>query len=462
MLHVTAMPLPGVLRLRALHPLIEGDGSCSLIYDLERAAVVEVPEELQFHVAPALETGDLDEALVGWLIAEDLLTGERGMGWPEAAAAPAEAVAWWSPGDVYQVDSELHVRIGQEREDTALEVLASVLHPGSGNGRVRLHIDWRGAFPGNDVLARIAVESCRLAGPLGQEVSFELTLAAAEVTPARADFLAGYAFQVRLLCGSYPAPLPCFYADRSERGEWEPEAAVRLLLDRLGDRLMVHCVLDRGRLLDLWEWAKQTGIRHLDATLLDDSVVGDGLRDPARTREIRNDLLAVCEEMGEELAAQHLPVDYKPLTRIVDRLMRSEPPHFSYGDHGPGLMPLVDGFPRSFLDSFDLRLADFPGRERLRGGLEPEAGELPCQGCWARHVCSHSAYVASVQDGDERELSEADCSRWRLEVEAALRFYHSLAHMDPVQVRKFFADACREPGPMLGLRDDPEHSRMPF
>src|SRR5947208_16830221 len=72
MFPVTAMPMPGALRLRALHPLIEGDGSCGLIYDLERGAVVEVPEELQFHIAPALEMGDLDETVLGWLVNEDL------------------------------------------------------------------------------------------------------------------------------------------------------------------------------------------------------------------------------------------------------------------------------------------------------------------------------------------------------------------------------------------------------
>src|SRR3954451_22330096 len=87
MLPVTTMPMPGALRLRALHPLIEGDGSCSLIYDLERAAVVEVPEELQFYIAPALETGDLDEALLGWLVNEDLLTSEGGAGWSEPSGA---------------------------------------------------------------------------------------------------------------------------------------------------------------------------------------------------------------------------------------------------------------------------------------------------------------------------------------------------------------------------------------
>ena len=116
-----------------------------------------------------------------------------------------------------------------------------------------------------------------------------------------------------------------FYADRARRASWQAETAVRLLLEPLGERLTVHCVLDRGRLLDVWEWAKRTGVRHLDATVLEDSAVGDGMRGPGRLREIRNDLLAVCDEMADALAAQRLPVDFKPLTRIVDRLMRSEP-----------------------------------------------------------------------------------------------------------------------------------------
>ncbi len=70
------MPMPGALRWRALHPLIDGDGVCSLIYDVERAAVLEVPEELQLHVAPALETGDPDDDLLSWMLGEDLITAE--------------------------------------------------------------------------------------------------------------------------------------------------------------------------------------------------------------------------------------------------------------------------------------------------------------------------------------------------------------------------------------------------
>lgn len=453
MLHVTAMPMPGVLRLRALHPLIEGDGSCSLIYDLERAAVVEVPEELQFHVAPALETGDLDEALLGWLVNEDLLTGEGGIGWSGAASCSSET-GWWNPGTVYRVDDTLHARIDQGREEAALEIVSFVFKQSVGNSRVKFHLSWGGAFPGTGLLERIVVESSRLGGLLGQEISYELKLEAAEVTPARAGFLASYSFQVRLLCGSFPAPSAGFYSDR--KGEpWAAEPAVHLLLDRLGDRLTVHCTLDRGRLLDFWEWAKQTGVRHLDATVLDEA----WRLQPGRPRDLRNDLLAVCDEMADELAAQRLPVDFKPLTRIVDRLRRSEPLDQAYGERGcfSGLMPMADTYPSAVLDSFDLGLADLSS-----------ADEPSCSGCWARHVCSHSALLAvsqgmpAAQEEDPQEISEERCSLWRTEVEVALRFYHRLAHTDPLQVRRFFDDSSREPAPGLGLREDLGHLRMPF
>ncbi len=466
MLPVTTMPMPGALRLRALHPLIEGDGSCGLIYDLERAAVVEVPEELQFHVAPALETGDLDEALLGWLVNEDLMTGEGGLGWSEiAGAAGLEGARWWNLGAIYRLDDELHVRIDQAREETALEVVGFVFRQGVSASRVKLHLGWGGAFPGPALLERIVVEASRLASRLGQEIIFELTLDAREVTAARAAFLAGYAFQVRLLCGSYPAPLGSFYADlQGRRAAWEAETAVRLLLETLGERLTVHCVLDRGRLLDLWEWAKRRGVRRLDAMVLEDAEVGDGAAVPGRLREIRNDLLSVCDEMADELAAQRLPVDFKPLTRIVDRLMRSEPLDQAYGEQAsfPGLMPMADACPPAFLDSLDLRpLPELPDAlgEELKGD---DAGN-PCPGCWARHVCGHSGYVASPQDAeDTRAASEERCALWRTEVEVALRFYHRLAHTDPLQVRQLFDDSLREPASAFSRREDLGHLRMPF
>jgi hypothetical protein len=450
--------MPGVLRLRTLHPLIEGDGSCSLVYDLERAAVVEVPEELQFYIATALETGDLDEALLAWLVNEDLLTDEGGVG--TGAAGPPEAAAWWHPGAPYRVDDELHARIDQVREAAALEVVRFAFGRSFNVSRVKLHLNWDGYYPGNRLLERIVVEASRLAASQHLEVAFELTLDAAEVTPARAAFLAASTFEVRLRCGSFPAGARGAAAPR-----WEAEPLVHLLRESLRDRLTVHCVLDRGRLLDLWEWAKRTGIRHLDATLVEDSAIGDGSQQPGRRLELRNDLLAVCDEMADELAAQRLPIDYRPLTRIVDRLMRSECLDRAVGDRGvlAGLVPVVDSYPRSVLETFDLpSLArSFDAGEITGATLETGETEVPCPGCWARHLCSHSIFAASAVDGEEaREISEDSCSLWKVEVEVALRFYHRLAHTDPLQVRRFFEGATREPAQGLGEELGPQ--RLPF
>lgn len=459
MLYGSTMPMPGVLRLRSLHPLIEGDGSCSLVYDQERAAVVEVPEELQFYIATALETGDLDEALLAWLVNEDLLTDEGAAG--SAAAGFSEAAAWWHPTAAYRIDDELHARIDQVREEPALDVVRFAFSHGFGISRVKLHLNWDGWYPGNGLLERIVVEASRLAASLHQEVAFDLTLDADEVTPARAAFLADSTFQVRLRCGGFPAS--CM--GHGTAASWKAEPLVHLLLKRLRDRLTVHCVLDGGRLLDLWDWAKRTGIRHLDATIVEDAAIGDGSLQPGRRIELRNDLLAVCDEMADELAAQRLPVDYKPLTRIVDRLMRSECPDQVVGGRGgfAGLVPVADSYPRSVLETFNLRwlARSLDGAELAGAAAEAAELEFPCPGCWARHVCSHSTFVASAVEGEEaREISEDSCALWKVEVEVALRFYHRLAHTDPLQVRRFFASSTREPA--QGHREDFEPLRMPF
>jgi hypothetical protein len=204
----------------------------------------------------------------------------------------------------------------------------------------------------------------------------------------------------------------------------------------------------------------------VDALVLEDAAFGDGTHRPGRRLELRNDLLSICDEMADELAAQRLPVDFKPLTRIVDRLMHSEPLDQAYGERGgfAGLMPAADSYPRSFFDSLDLRSLPEPPDEM---GEEPrgdfDLAESSCQGCWARHVCSHSSYVTSPQDADDARTAADDrCALWRTEVEVALRFYHRLAHMDPVQVRQFFDDSLPGPALPLGRREDLGHLRMPF
>src|SRR5258708_24569117 len=116
--------MPGALRLRTVHPLIDGDGACSLVYDVERAAVIEVPEEVKLYVAPALESGNLDEELVGWLAGCDLLTSDGSWGGsgfePDVARLDAAAAAPWDDGE------ETHGWIDQPEAGAAIEALARV------------------------------------------------------------------------------------------------------------------------------------------------------------------------------------------------------------------------------------------------------------------------------------------------------------------------------------------------
>ena len=236
MLPVTPMPMPGALRLRALHPLIEGDGSCSLVYDLERAAVVEVPEELQFHVAPALETGDLDEALVGWLVNEDLLTSEGSAGWSASPRRRRPAGGGVEPrGDLPH----------RRRAPRPHRPGAGGRRPGGGELRVPAGVRRQpGEAPpelGRDLPGHGRCSSGSSSSPpasplcCGQEIAFELTLAAREVTPGgrrlpRRLRLPGAA-ALRQLSGAPRGVSTPISRLRARRGRgWEAEPAVRLLL----------------------------------------------------------------------------------------------------------------------------------------------------------------------------------------------------------------------------------------
>jgi hypothetical protein len=77
-IEIESLPLPGVSRLRNLVPLWCGKDGCPLLCDVERGTVVAVPLEFQLHLAAALETGDPEEELLGWLMTADLLTTEGG------------------------------------------------------------------------------------------------------------------------------------------------------------------------------------------------------------------------------------------------------------------------------------------------------------------------------------------------------------------------------------------------
>jgi hypothetical protein len=349
-----AISLPGVQRLRALHPMIDGDGGCSLVYDAERGSVFEVPEELRFHVAPALDSGDLDEELLGWLTSEDLLTGEGFGDW-----------SWGEPGLAELRGEEVEGWVDCAPGGRAFDDLDLAFRCARGCPRIKLHLDWVGMFPLGNLFEQLVGEARRRAGMAGQEVSFELALDPQEVTPEVARRLAAQPVEVRLRCGEADlAGPPGVHEDRP----WLlAEPAVRLLLAHLapedgdGDALAapecgaecgpecgdtgghagaasdlaavrsprtaltVQCVLDgASRLVELWRWAKALGVRRLDVIRLEDP--GSCRRDGSSTKSLREycqDLLTVQEETACELEAGHLPPEMQALGRVVRHLVRN-------------------------------------------------------------------------------------------------------------------------------------------
>ncbi len=426
-MNTARIPMPGALRWRVIHPLLDADGSCTLIYDLERASVLEVPEELRLHIVPALETGDLDDELLSWLVNEDLLSTESWVGWPGGLdRGPLDSASWWIWG-VHRFDDEVHARVSPLTEDEVREALEPVFKQSVGASRVQLLLDWNGTFPGTPLMERVVVETRQMAALAHQEASFELVLDSRKVTHAAAAFLISSPLHVRLRCGAFPA----FGVAPAERQAWTSGTAPLLLLLVMMDRLSVQCSLAGGaRLIDLWSWAKQSGIRHLEVVHADLSAPADTLLLALQLHECRQDLLAVCEEMASDLAALRIPVDYRPLTRMVLRLMGSE------------LRIEPESEPE-------------PGWESDRHGahaLDPDLS--PCRACWARSLCNHSTLLAASVGDDRCEPSPERCSLWLAEAEAALRLYHRLAQYGPLEVLRLFGDAERMPLDPPGRRED--------
>lgn len=380
------MPMPGALRWRALHPLIEGDGTCSLIYDLERAAVLEVPEELQLHVATALETGDPDDTLLSWMVGEDLITMD---GWQDWLPDGQGAAAALTPEPFLRGQGEAaHVRIGSLTGTSALELLDLGFRQAFGAPRVQVHLAWDGKLPGAGPVERIVIEAERIAADAGQEVSFDLAIDAAQVTPSSALFLAALPVHVRVRCGLFPGGQPGAEAQCAQRLLW---------MSNLADRVTLGFTLaGDARLKELWAWARRVGVRYLAAVRLP----GEGSRD------YEADLREIVEDIARDLEGRVVPVDFRPVSLIVRRLLRSEP----------------------------LGLPQDQG---------PTDGAVPCLSCWARRLCRNSA--ALVPESEAELRTPESCAVWEAEAEASLRLYHRLSQADPLQVLRAFGETCGLP-----------------
>lgn len=398
--------LPAGLRLRMVQPLVDRDQSCPLLYDLERALLIPVPEELRFHAALALEGGNLDDDLVGWLAGEDLLT------YDDPPRPPAGDAPWQSPlppdhglGSVWFAEDEVHCHPEPGGEGSTLGAVETLLAGTARGSRFVVHLVAEGSLGRPSVLRQVVRRAERLGRHYGRRVSLELTTDGRGLSVPMVRFLAEHDLAVRLTGGS-------------------PELIERLVA-ALPDRLTLCAMLDTGdRLSDLWQKAGGLGVRRLHATKIADRPFGGTAVLDAELRQYRRDLFEVADETFAALAERRPPWPlYEPLARVVRRHLSGRPAAVG-GGGSAGYFGLVA--PGGLVPM----LALLPYRPVPAGGDELEPIDS-CETCWGRRLCARSRY-AFADPGPFRPAPRADrCEFWRAEVEVGLLLYSRLEQADP-------------------------------
>jgi uncharacterized protein len=446
-------------RLRAHHLLPERDGSCRLLYDLERTLLMEVPEPLRGRIDSALAAPDSE--LAAWLADENLLTGEAPLVWNEESRSQLPALTDLSldiagacnMGCVYCFEREIPARAGRMTEETALAAVDFLFSMAMGAPKVALHFGSGEPLLRFDLLQTIVAAATRRAAEAGQELSLELTTNGTLVTPAIAEYLRDHPFHVRVSCDGPPA---VHNQMRPLAGGQESYGAVerglRMLLEHLPDRVTVNSVLAGGtRLRDLWAWAGTLGLKHYHVIKVGAYTDDDVSLRSTELADFAADLAAICDDMYADLVAGRQPVNYQPITKIVRRLMIPQPVIRFCGAGGSYLGAAANGklypcFRHLGISQYELgdiwHGADAGRRREFRNCEAADVDRRPvCQDCWARYLCGGGCYAdSSVYGPDKTRPQVQHCPFWRAEVEAAIRFYHRLISADPAYCLRLFGD----------------------
>lgn len=421
--------MPGGLRLRTIQPIENRQGACPLIYDLERNLLFEVPLEFQLYVAFALDEGELDEALIGWLASEDLMTHEVGRV-EGTERSPVSELAELSSGCVYFLGGQIHGQLQTVSRTGAARLLDGLTGRLGSASRVTLHLNAGDALDAAS-LRGILDEVSRRPELSGRQVDYELTVVPRVVTEEMAELLEHEAFRVRARCdGPRTVDGVELAQGASESFSGGTERGLRSLLHRLEDRVIVHAVLaERGRLAYLWDWARELGVQRLHVTKQAPE------RDPSRResdlREFRADLAAVCDEMFFTLEAGHSALLYEPVLRVVRRMSETRSRWRTEASPASCLGFVSNGQVLPFYGRPEPSQA-IRADGSLLEGVSDDASGSPCASCWSRSLCGRGVSADPTLSPVETLGTRPDhCDFWRVEVEAGLLFYHRLREADP-------------------------------
>jgi uncharacterized protein len=195
-------------RLRALHPLIDPDGSCRIIYDLERTMIFTVPEALQKALAVEIDQREKSSAVTKWLREYDLFTDEQKRSWSDHPDTPFPGVSDLSldmsgscnMGCTYCFEKPIHSRIGAMAEETVMASVDFFFRQNAAACRVALHFGSGEPLIQFELLKKIVAAAEGRAAISGQKLGFDLTTNATLVTEERTIFLREHGFNVRVSC----------------------------------------------------------------------------------------------------------------------------------------------------------------------------------------------------------------------------------------------------------------------
>lgn len=449
------------LRLRNVHPLVDENRRCALIYDLERTFVIEVPDRFQASLAGAITTADLDGPLGSWMKDEDLLTRDARRGWsdphpdiaPRVTDVSLDMSGSCNMGCVYCFEDSIGSRIGRMSEETALAALDFAFKKTAGAKHIALHFGSGEPLLRFDLLRMIVREADRRAADEGRNVSYDLTTNATLVTPEIAEFLSTHPFNVRVSCDGPPSVHDVFRPMKNGRPSYAlVERGLKLLMSHLPNHLTVNSVIcGTTRLKDVWSWAKELGIRHYHVIKVGAYDSRNVTLQRAELARFRADLELICDDMFADLEAGKRPIDYQPITKVIRRLMIPQPITRFCGVAGSYLGVASDGkvypcFRHLGLKEYQFGdvLNDVDDQKRVTF-LKVEAADVDqrpiCHTCWARYLCGGGCYADSVVYGpDKRKPQEGHCPFWRAEIDTAIRFYDRLRRSDPTYCLELFGD----------------------
>ncbi len=439
---------------------IAGHGGGRLIYDLERSYVLAMPRGLADRL-PAWPPDQGDEELHAWLRGQDLLTVKPVPRKREDADAPAPQITDVSidlpgacnMGCTYCFEKPIFSRIGRMAETTVDKSLDFAFRAARGAPKVVFHFGSGEPVIEFRQLRALVAKAMRRAETSGQAVQFELTTNATLVTPEVARFFADHPFNVRVSCDGPPEVHDRFRPMANGRASYAlVERGLKHLLYALPERLTVNSVFCSGtRLIDLWRWAKDLGLRHYHAIKVGSGEADDAALAARDLAAFAADTAAIADEIFATLARHERPIDYHPLAKTVRRLMLPQPITRFCGVAGSYVGIAADGaiYPCfRHLGLEDYRLGDVENgvddarRQEYRRTEAAEVDARPvCSSCWARYICGGGCYANSVVYGpDKRAPQTAHCPFWRAEIAEGIRLYDRLRSTDPMLCLLMFGD----------------------